>query len=136
MENRPLAEVTEEEEYFLLCKKESAVAITLPTLKADGPEKEYIQTLLKKSISKYATSEDQQPRMDSLGVKLCTGASKSDVVERGREKCAQRLLDGIRNEIELLSFSIHQRKICIGKLAGTVVYSFVSLKVNSYFFFK
>ena len=121
---------------FLLCKKHSAVAIMLPTLKADGPEKEYIQTLLKKSISKYATSEDQQQRMGFLGVKLCTSSSNSDVVERGREKCVQRLLDRIRNEIELLSFSIHQRKICIGKLAGTVVYSFVSLKVNFYFFFK
>ena len=118
MENRPLAEVTVEEEYFLLCEKESAVAILLPTLKADGPEKEYVQTLLKKPISKYATSQHQQQRMDSLEERLCAEESKSDVMERGREKCAQRILDSVRNEIELLSFAIHQRKICIGKLAG------------------
>ncbi|XP_046862799.1 uncharacterized protein LOC124456384 [Xenia sp. Carnegie-2017] len=112
--------LAEEEELYVLTSSLTDTSLLTSNVNISCVETEdYLSALSKKIIQRYSTIEDKHKRVKSLTAKLCRDITADVLLDRGKKLFLESALKCLKNELEMLSFAIVQRKASVVKLGNS-----------------
>lgn len=119
MESSFFTYLAEEEELYVLTSSLTDTSLLTSNVNISCVETEdYLSALSKKIIQRYSTVEDKRKRVKSLTAKLCRDITADVLLDRGKKLFLESALKCLKNELEMLSFAIVQRKASVVKLGS------------------